>query len=59
MTFIIDFGRDGGCGPLWNWRPGRYRSRVVYRGWWGPVAVSKLRVSHLEYASTSYDWIGG
>lgn len=59
MTIIIDLGRDGGEGPLWNWRPGRFRSRVVTRWWWGAVGIGVLHVPHKEYATTSYDWLGG
>jgi hypothetical protein len=59
VTFIVDIGRDGSKGPLWNWRPGRFRSRVVTRWWWGSVAVAKLNISHEEYARTEFNWTGG
>lgn len=59
MTFIIDFGKDNGEGPFWNWRSGKFKSRVVTRYWWGPIAVSKLNIPHLEYTQTSFDWVEG
>ena len=56
MTIIVDIGRDRGEGPAWNWRPGRFRSRVVRRWWWGPVAIGVLQISHEEYARTNFEW---
>lgn len=58
MTLIIDIGRDKGEASAFHWKPGRFRSRVVTRVWWLWFAVGVLHVSHLEYARTSYDWIG-
>lgn len=42
-------------GPF-QWRPGRYRSRVATRWWWGWFAIKRIHVSEYEYATTAYDW---
>lgn len=34
MTFCVEIS-----GP-WRWRPGKYSSRVMYRWWWGCMAVA-------------------
>ena len=50
MTFALTIE-----GPF-QWRPGRYRSRVVSRYWWGWFAFKRIRVSEYEYATTAYEW---
>jgi hypothetical protein len=52
VTLIVEV-----CGPF-QWKPGRYETCVMVRYWWGWFAVARLKVSHREYAETSYDWMG-
>jgi hypothetical protein len=39
-------------------RPSFFRSRVVTRFAWLFFAVSRVKVSEHEYATTAFDWIG-
>ena len=50
MTVILEW-----CGP-WQWRPGRFRSRVLTRVWWGYWALAVLHVPLDEFTRTAYDW---
>ena len=50
MTIIIEISRP------WQWRPGRFTSRIMRRAWWGFLAVGILRIPFAEFATTAYDW---
>jgi len=50
MTLILEISRP------WQWRAGRFRSRVVTRVWWGCFALAWLHVSLKEFSETAYDW---
>lgn len=40
----------------WKWKPGRYKSDVVTRVWWGLLAIKRIKVSEHEYATRAYAW---
>ena len=44
------------CAGPFQWRPGFYKSRSIYRVWWGWFAVGALRISFHEFATTAFDW---
>jgi hypothetical protein len=52
-TWIIEVA------PPFQWKPGRFESRVARRYWWGLVAVTRLRISLDEFVKNEWDWIGG
>lgn len=46
-------------GP-WQWRPGYFKSRIMRRFWWGPIAVAKLRIPYEEFICRhDYEWVEG
>ena len=53
MTIIIEVSRP------WQWRPGRFRSRLMTRVWWGFVAIAWLHVSYPEYVAADKEWRPG
>jgi len=50
MTLIFEISKP------WQWKPGLHSSSSMLRVWWGPIAVSYLRVSFPEFTETSYYW---
>jgi hypothetical protein len=42
-----------------QWRPGRFESRIVRRYWWGWFAVTRLKIPLIEFVQREYDWISG
>ena len=51
MTILIEVG-----GPV-QWRPGLFKSRLMYRVWWLWFAVGILRVPFVETLDTRrFEW---
>jgi hypothetical protein len=44
--------------PPFQWKPGRFESRIVRRYWWGWFAVTRLRIPLDEFVKNEWDWIG-
>ena len=53
-TIIIEVDND--YGP--NWKPGKFKSRIMTRVWWLWFAISILHISLHEFGEDSYQWIG-
>jgi len=51
MIFIVEIDAR----PV-QWKPGRFKSRVMTRYWWIVVAVSILHIPLKELAEKEYDW---
>lgn len=50
MTIIFEFNKP------FQWKPGRYRSRIMTRYYFGFVAVAFLHISLLEFSRQSFQW---
>lgn len=40
----------------WQWRPWRFRSRLMARFGWGPIAFGWIRVPFPEFCETDKEW---
>jgi hypothetical protein len=50
MTIVLELTRP------WLWRPGYFKSRIMYRAWWGWWAVGILRIGFKEFSEESFEW---
>ncbi len=39
-----------------QWKPGSFKSRLMYRAWWGWFAIGWVRVSFREFIEAPKDW---
>ena len=52
MSILAEFG------PPFQWKPGYFQSRIVYRVWWGWFAISILRVPLIELLDPRrFEWL--